>query len=150
MAEGTSALHALDVLETRRIANLAAAARKVRDSLLEVVSDASLREPKPVRGEHNPAGGLVLNDVLAKQPEFVALGRAITELPRDMREKRWAVSQIGPADAAILEWDAALATGSVPSDDKIADKMVSEPDLESCLDRGLYELGAARPAGNVR
>jgi len=49
-----------------------------------------------VRGEHNPAGSLVLNGVLAGKPEFVALRQATAELLRDIR---------GRGDAAILDWD---------------------------------------------
>lgn len=155
MAEENSMPYVLDVLEARRtlaahrIVVLAAQARKVRDSLLEEVPDAGLGESEPALGAHNPAGSLVLNEVLAGKPEFVALRRAIDELPRDMRELLWAVIRIGRGDAAILDWDEVLATGSVLSDDHIADDMVSEPDLEDCLHKGLYELGAARAAGNA-
>ena len=40
-------LHALEVLEARRIADMARDARKVRDRLLEKVADADLGEPQP-------------------------------------------------------------------------------------------------------
>ena len=96
MAEEIAMLHELDALEVRRIADLAADARNVRDSLLEEAPDASLGEPKPARGEHNPASSLVFNGVLAGKPEFVALRQAIAELLRDIR---------GRGDAAILDWD---------------------------------------------
>lgn len=149
MAGENPVLYELDVLEARRIADLAADARQVRDALLEEVPDAKLGEPKPARGEHNPASSLVLNGVLAGKPEFVALRQAIVELPSDVREKLWAVMQIGRGNAAIVDWDSVLATGSALSDDDIADRMVSEPDLESCLHKGLYQLGVARPRGNM-
>ena len=148
-------LYRLDVLEARRmlaahcIVLLAAEARKARDSLLEEVEDAALAEPGPVHAEHNPTSSLVLNEVLAGKPEFLALRRAIAELPRDVREKLWAVMQVGRGDAPILLWDEVLARGSALPDDDIADDMVSEPDLENCLRKGLYELGVAGAAGNV-
>lgn len=68
----------------------------------------------------------------------------------DIRELLWAVIQVGRGDAAIVDWDKVLATGSALSDDDIADNMVSEPDLENCLHKGLYELGVARAAGDAR
>lgn len=136
-------LHELDVLEARQIADLAADARKVRDRLLEKVPDAELGEPGPARGEHNPAGTLALNGVLAMQPEFVALREAITALPRDIREKLWVVAQVGRAEVAILGWDEALAQALALSDGDLVSSMVAEPDLHDHLRKGLYELGAA-------
>jgi hypothetical protein len=155
MVEENSVLYVLDVLEARRmlethrIVVLAAEARKVRDSVQEEVPDPNPCEPEPVPGQHNPAGSLALTDDLAGKPEFVALRRAIAGLPRDMREKLWAVMQIGRGDAAIVDWDKVLATGSALGDDDIADYMISEPNLENCLHKGLYELGVAGAAGNV-
>jgi Protein of unknown function (DUF3775) len=149
MVEERSLLYVLDVrearrtLDTHRIVVLAAEARKVRDSILEALADAA-------PGQHKAASSPVLSDGLAAKPEFVALRRAIAELPRDMREKLWAVMQIGRGDAAIVDWDKVLATGSELGDDDIADHMISEPDLENCLHKGLYELGVAGAAGNVR
>ena len=93
-----------------------------------------------MRGEHNPAGSLVLNGVLAGKPEFVALRQATAELLRDIR---------GRGDAAILDWDTALATESAMSDKNLVDDTISDPDLRSYLHKGLYELGVAAPANNV-
>jgi hypothetical protein len=118
MVEGNSVLYVLDVLEarrmlgTRRVAVLAGEARKVRDSMLEELPAASLGQLERAPGAHNSAASFTLNDVLARKPEFIALRRAIVELPRDMRELLWAVMQIGRGDAAIVAWDKVLATGS--------------------------------------
>jgi hypothetical protein len=140
-------LHELDVLEARRIADLAWDARRVRDRLLENVPDAQLGELEPARGEHNPGGALALNGVLAGEPEYVALRETIAALPRDIREKLWVVAQVGRGDVAILDWDETLAGVSVLSDDDIAASMVAEPDLHEHLRKGLYELGAAELPG---
>jgi hypothetical protein len=155
MVEENSALYVLDAhearrtLETYRIVVLAAQARKARGSLLEEVRDAAPGEPKPAPGQHNPAASLALSGGFTAKPEFVALRRAIVELPRDMREKLWAVMQIGRGNAAIADWDEVLATGSALGDDDIADHMISEPDLEDCLHKGLYALGVAGVPGNL-
>ena len=136
-------LHELDVLEARRIADLALDGRKVRDRLLEKVPDAQLGEPESARGEHNPSGNIALNGILAGEPEYVALREAIAALPRDIREKLWVVAQVGRGDVAILGWDEALAGASALTDDDIVAGMVAEPDLHEYLRKGLYELGAA-------
>lgn len=143
-------MHELDVLEVRRIAELALEARKVRDRLLEKVPDSDLGEPKPARGEHNPAANLVLNGVLAGKAEFVALREAIAALPRDVREKLWVVMRIGSGDSAILDWDDVLAAASALADGELVGNMVEEPDLHHCLRKGLYALGAANLPGGTR
>lgn len=136
-------LHELDLLEARQIAELALDAGKVRDRLLEKVPASQLGEPKPSRGEHNPAGTIALNDVLATQPEFVALREAIVALPREIREKLWVVMLIGRGDVALRGWDRALADASNQSDDDIVSSMVAESDLHEYLCKGLYQIGAA-------
>lgn len=136
-------LQELEALEARHIADLALDARKVRDRLLEKVPDADLGEPVPARGEHNPSGSIVLNGVVAIEPEFVALREALTALPRDILEKLWVVAQIGRGDVAILGWEAALTEASVLGDDDIVTSMVGEADLHEHLRKGLYQLGAA-------
>ena len=143
-------LHELEVLEVRHIADLALDARKVRDRLLEKVADADLGEPQPARGEHNPAGTVVLNGVFASEPEFAALREAITALPRDIREKLWVVAQIGRGDIAILDWDDAIASASALTDDDIAANLLGEADLHNYLRKGLYELGEATLPGDAR
>ncbi len=142
-------LHEIEVLEVRQIADLALNARKVRDRLLEKVPDAQLGEPVPARGEHNPSGSIVLNGVLASEPQFVALREAIAALPRNIREKLWVVAQIGRGDVAMPGWDSALASASALSDDDLVTGMVAEPDLHEQLRKGLYELGMAKYAGDA-
>ncbi len=149
MVEGHRLLHELEVLEARRIADLASDARKVRDLLLEKVRDADLGEPEPARGEHNANGSVMLEEVLATKPEFVALSQAIAGLPRDIREKLWVVMQIGRGDAAVLDWDVASATAAALTDDDIADNLLTQADLHNFLQKGLYELGVAALPGDA-
>jgi hypothetical protein len=142
-------LHELEVLEARRIADLALDARKVRDRLLEKVRAADLGEPTPARGEHNPAGELVLNGLLANQPAVVALSNAIAELPRDIRLQLWVVMQVGHGDIGILDWDDAMAAALQLTDDDIVADMVGEADLHEWLRKGLYVVGAATLPGDA-
>ena len=140
-------LHELDALEMRGIADLALRARKVRDRLLEKVPEAELGEPAPARGEHNPGGSVALTEVLAGEPEFVALREAIVALPRDIREKLWVVAEVGRGDLGILDWQDGLDAASLLSDDDIVANLAAEADLHEYLSKGLYELGAATPPG---
>jgi len=142
-------LQEIEVLEARHIADLAADARRLRDRLLEKVPDAALGEPTPARGEHNPSGNVVLEDVLASRPEFVALHEAIAALPRDIREKLWVVTQIGRGDLTILDWDGGLSAASLLTDEDIVANLLGEPDLRDFLGKGLYALGAATVSGGV-
>jgi hypothetical protein len=139
-------LHELEVLEARRIADLAEHVRKVRDRLLEKVPDADLGELEPARGPHSPAGTIALNGVLAGKPEFVALREAVNSLPRDIREKLWLVTQIGRGDVAVLDWEQAKETASLLTEDNILANMLGEPDLHDYLRKGLYMLGAGDTA----
>lgn len=148
MAENPRLLHELEVLEVRRIADLAAEARRIRDLLLEKVPEADLGEPVPAHGERDPAGSLALSAVLATKPEYVVLRQAVAQLPRNIREKLWAVMQVGRGNATILDWDDTLATASALSDADLADTMVAAPDLHTCLQKGLYELGVATLPGD--
>ena len=51
-------LHEIEILEARRIAELAEAARDARNQALAPVPEAKLGEPQPGRGQHDPAGAL--------------------------------------------------------------------------------------------
>src|ERR1019366_3502195 len=84
---GQRMLYELEVLEARRIAELAAEADIVRGRLLQEVRAADLGEPKPARGAHDPVATVVLEDLLATAPEFRRLRDAVTELPANIRRK---------------------------------------------------------------
>lgn len=142
-------LHELDVLETRNIADLAADARNVRNRLLEKIADRDLGEPSPARGEHNPGSGIVLDDALNAEPEYVALREALVALPREIREKILVVAQIGRGNGAILNWNSAREAASALSDDDIVATLLGEPDLHDLLHKGLYELGAVTPPADT-
>lgn len=140
-------LHELDALEVRAIAERAADLRALRDRLLEKVPEADFSEPQPQRGVHNPLGDLDVDAVLAGSREFAALRDAIAALPREIREKLWAVAETGLGRFAILDWDAAATEAATLPDAAIAARLLEDPDLHDVLRKGLYELGAAnRPA----
>lgn len=138
-------LYELEVLEARRIAELASDVQNVRDRLLEKVPESRLGEPPPARGEHNPIGTLDFDPLLTRSPEFAALRDAITTLPREIREKLWAVVQLGAGRMPAGAFAPALAEAAELSDPALDNGLLGEPDLQPSLSKGLHQLGAMAP-----
>jgi len=138
-------LHEIEILEARRIAELAASARDARDQALASVPEAQLGEPSPARGQHHPAGALGFGAMPADMPAHQALRRAIEDLPFDIRRKLWATMRIGSGDYARGDWDKALTAAGNLSEVTLISDLVEEVDLHDRLMKGLYEIGAAEP-----
>ena len=134
-------LHEIEILEVRRIAELAAAAREVRNRILTPVAEAELGEPQPARGEHHPGGALAF----AEGSDYQALRDAIAGLPDDLRRKLWALMRTGGGDYARGDWATALAAASLPSGDSVVSDLIQEVDLHDKLMKALYAVGAAEP-----
>jgi hypothetical protein len=135
-------LHEIEILEARRIAELAAAARDARDRALASVPDAELGEPQAARGQHHPAGALGFGAMPANMPAYQDLRQAIEGLPSD---KLWVAMRIGCGDYARGDWDEALAVAGGMSDANIVNDLADEVDLHDKLMKGLYEIGAVEP-----
>ena len=133
-------LHEVEILEVRRIADLAAAARQARDWSLTPVAETEFGEPRPGRGEHDPGRALAFEG-----PGYMALRDAIEAMASDIRRKLWAVMRIGAGDYARGDWDDALAAATLLSDQAVAVELVQEVDLHDRLMKGLYETGGAEP-----
>jgi hypothetical protein len=140
-------LHEIEILETRRIAELGAAARDARDRCLTPVPEAELGEAPPARGAHHTAGSLGFWGVPKDEPAHLALREAIEALPSDIRRKLWAVMRTGCGDYARGDWDRALAAADNESDESIVGDLSEEVDLHDRLMKGLYEIGAAELPG---
>ncbi|PPQ36098.1 DUF3775 domain-containing protein [Rhodopila globiformis] len=125
----------LDVLETRRIADMALEARKARGQPPEKVPESRLW--RPAHGAYALAGSVALRDVQRSQPEMRALWHAIMALPRDIREKTWSVACIGAGAATIRDWDGIVAEAALLTDDELTTDLADEPDLHDRLARGL-------------
>jgi hypothetical protein len=137
-----SVLYEIEILETRRIAELAAAARDARDRALSPLREAELGEPPPARGEYHAEGTLGFAGVPG-EPAHRALLEAIGGLPSDIRRKLWAVMKTGCGDYARADWDRAMAAAENVSDASIVGDLAEEVDLHDKLMKGLYEIGAA-------
>jgi hypothetical protein len=138
-------LYEIEILEARRIAELAAAARAARDRLLTPVPEAQLGELPPARGEHHAAGSLGFAGEPKDEPAHLALREAIEALPSDIKRKLWAVMRTGCGDYARGDWDRAIAAANNVSDEMILGDLAEEVDLHDKLMKGLYEIGAAEP-----
>ena len=141
----TSVLYEIEILEARRVAELAAAARDERDRALRPVPEAELGEPQPARGQHHPAGTLGFGAISADLGARQALRQAIADLPADIRRKLWAAMRIGCGDYAKGDWDEALAAAGNMLDATVISDLAEEVDLHDRLMKGLYEIGAAEP-----
>lgn len=147
--EGDPLLHEIEVLEARRIADLALDLEQVRNGLLEEIREADLFQPRAARGPQDAAGNLALEDVLAAKPEFIALRAALAGLPRGILEKLAALVRIGRGDAGITGWEDTLEAAAVPKTDEIIATLLEEPNLHGYLRKGLYELGAGQVVGDT-
>jgi len=143
-------LHEVDVLEAKGIADLAADVRAVRDGLLQKVREAELGEPKPARGEHNPTRSLVLDDLLAVEPEFLRLREAIAALPREIREKLWILMEIGRGNSSLQDWIPAREKIATAPDTEVIADLMSEPDLDTCLRKALYQVSQAPKSSTAK
>jgi uncharacterized protein DUF3775 len=140
-------LYEIEILESRRIAELAVAARDARDQSLTPVPEAELGEASPARGEHHAAGTLGFAGVPEDEPAHLALREAIEALPSDIRRKLWAVMRTGCGDYAKGDWDQAIAAADNLSDKIVLGDLADEVDLNDKLMKGLYEIGAAELPG---
>jgi uncharacterized protein DUF3775 len=138
-----SMLHEIEVLEARRIAELAAVARDARDRALTPVPEAELGEPPPTRGEHHAADTFGFAGVPGDEPAHRALREAIEGLPSDIQRKLWAVMRTGCGDYARGDWDRAMAATENVSDESIVSDLADDVDLHNKMMKGLYEIGAA-------
>lgn len=80
VCEGVNVLYEIEILEARRIAELAAAAREALDRVLTPVREAEFGEPMPARGEHDAASSLGFAELLEAEPAHRALCEAIEGL----------------------------------------------------------------------
>jgi hypothetical protein len=133
-------LKKLSVAEVEHIAEMAKAARDARDQMLEMVHEEALGEPKPVRGEHNPAAGLGLDPLPPNHPVRTALREAITALPSSARWELRALMWVGRGDYASKDIKRAVVNASAVQDDITIGALMDQSDLHELLMKGLYEL----------
>lgn len=139
----------IEVLEARRIAELADDARNVRGRLLQGVREADLSDAPSARGIHNPSAALPLDDVLGQTPAYRALREAINGLPHEIQVKLWVTAQVGQGNLTAADWERGLATAELLRGEELAGYMLANTDLPDCLRKGLFLLGEATLPGDA-
>jgi hypothetical protein len=137
----------LATVEVRTLADKACAARKARDRMLAGVRDMAFGEPKPARGEHNPAAAMGLNALPESDPHRRALVDALSALPPPARRELWALVLIGRGDYGLKDWDRAISEANRLSDTD-ASLFLEHADLHEHLMKAVYEI--ERTSGAMR
>jgi hypothetical protein len=125
------------------IAQLARTARDARDAMLHGVADETVGEPHPAKGEHDRIGTGGFDVLSADDPAVSALRVAISGLRPAARSELFALMRIGQGELAAGDWKRGLSEATTLGDESIAGILADDIDLQSHLDRGLYELGSA-------
>ena len=134
-------------VEVRALASKARAAREARDRVLPGIRDAAFGEPKPARGEHNPAAAMGLDALLESDPHRRALAEALSALPPPARRELWALVLIGRGDYGLKDWDRAISEANRLSDTD-ASLFLEHADLHEHLMKAVYEI--ERTSGAMR
>ena len=135
-------LEKLNTAEVKHIAELAKAVRTARDDALRI-SREDLGEPRPTRGEHDPAESLGFEPLPPDHPGLTALQEAIGALSGEARHELRALMLVGRGEHAAGEWEKALAAARSESRDANVGALTDEADLHHLLMKGLYELKLA-------
>jgi len=133
-------LESITVKQVKQIADLANKARIASDRALVELPERDLGEPKPARGEHNPAAAIGLDPLPADHPARVALRNAVAALSEEARSELLALIWVGRGEYGFKDWQRALsaATATHPAAD--SDILTEQADLHELLTKGLYEL----------
>jgi len=134
-------LKKLTARQAHLIAQLAKAARDARDGLLRGVADETVSEPHPAKGESDRIGAGGFDVLPANDPTMMALRGAISRLRPAARSELFALMRIGQGELAAGDWQRGLSEATSLGDESIGGILVDDIDLQSHLDRGLYELG---------
>lgn len=133
-------LETITVKQVKQIADLANRARIASDRALVELPGRDLDEPKPARGEYNPAATIGLDPLPADHPARVALRNAVAALSEEARAELLALIWVGRGEYGFKDWQRALsaATATRPAADSAI--LTEQADLHELLTKGLYEL----------
>lgn len=135
-------LKKLSPKQVHLIAQLAKVAREARDALLHGIPEKTVSEPHPAKGEHDRIGTGGFDVLPANDPAVVALRREISGLQPDARSELFALMRIGQGDLAAGDWQRGLSEATALGDESIGGILADNIDLQSHLEKGLYEVGS--------
>ena len=133
----------LEARQAHHITRLAQAAREARDGLLHGVSDETVNEPHPAKGEQDRIGAGGFDVLRADDPALSALRQAIGDLGPAARSELFALMRIGQGELAAKDWERGLSEAETLGDEGVGGVLSDDIDLPTHLEKGLYELGAA-------
>ena len=129
----------LTVGQARLIALAAKASRAQRDALLGNVAEEKLGEPRPTRGEYDPAEMLGFEPLSPETSEVVALHEAVAQLSDAARAELYALMRTGQGHLAARKWYSGVAEAKSLGKDAITVEIVGDVDLHDHVMKGLYE-----------
>ena len=133
-------LKKLTARQVRLIAQLARVARGARDSLTHGVGDEAVGESHPAKGEHDRIGAGGFDVLPTDDPATAALRSAISRLRPAARSELFALMRIGQGELAAGDWQRGLSEAAILGDESIGGILADDIDLQSHLNKGLYEL----------
>jgi hypothetical protein len=131
----------LTVSQAHLIALVAKTARAERDALLGNVAEEKLGEPRPARGEYDPAETLGFEPLSPEASEVVALHEAVEQLSDAARSELYALMRTGQGHLAARRWHSGVAEAKSLDKDTITMEIVGNVDLHDHVMKGLYETG---------
>jgi hypothetical protein len=129
--------------QVHRIAQLAKAARDARDALLHGAPDDVVFEPHPAKGELGQMGRDSFDVLPADYPALQALRDAIAGLGPAGRSELFALMRVGESDLAAGDWEGVLGEAAMLGDEIVGGILTDDIDLQSHLEKGLYEIKSA-------
>jgi hypothetical protein len=135
-------LRHITAIQVKEIARLARDARAARDRILSEVPEADLNQPKPARGQHNPAAALGFRPLSPEHRARAALERTISKLSAEAATELRALMWIGRGDYGGNDLDKAVAASTAAPEPVLA-SLLDRADLHDLLMKALYELKLA-------
>ena len=133
-------LEKLTSRQAHLIAQLARVARDARDVLLHGVPEETVSEPYPAKGERDRMGAGGFDVLPADDPAVTALRGAISGLRPAARSELFTLMRIGQGELAPGDWQRGLSEATALGDESIGGILADDIDLQSHLEKGLYEL----------
>jgi hypothetical protein len=129
----------------RHIAQLARDAHAQLELTLHGVADDLVSGPHPTKGEWDRSGTGAFDILPPETAEVRELRYAINDLEPAGRAELFALMRIGQGELAAKDHERGLFEAASLGDETVAGILAEDIDLQSHVDKALYELGQAPP-----
>ena len=110
--------------------------------MLDGVAENIAGEPHPAKGEQDRMGAGGFDVLPADDPALTALHGAIGDLRPSARSELFTLMRIGQGELAPGDWERGLTEATTLGDEGVSGVVADDIDLQSHVEKGLYELGA--------